>query len=130
MNAPLTTFLTSAGEELVVITRQDYDHLIASQGFDEDAGTARIIRETDQIVARGEDVPLPEAVWEKLEAGESPIAVIRAWRGITQTQLSQLAGLTQGYISQIEARRKHPTTENLVKIARALSVPTDLLIAD
>src|SRR6266446_2042904 len=62
------------GEDLVVITRSDYEALLARAGDDasEDAMTARIVEATDAKIARGEDVALPAAVWDAIESGEQP----------------------------------------------------------
>lgn len=53
---------------------------------------------------------------------------IREGRGITQEQLAFEAGLNRAYIGYIERGERNPSTETLVKIAKALKIsPKDLL---
>jgi len=56
------------------------------------------------------------------------IRKIREDKGLTQVQLSKLAGMHRAYIGQIERGEKNIGLKNLQKIARALRVqPRDLL---
>jgi transcriptional regulator with XRE-family HTH domain len=56
------------------------------------------------------------------------IRKIREEKGLTQVQLSKLAGMHRAYIGQIERGEKNIGVKNLEKIAKALRVPTrDLL---
>ena len=95
---------------------------------EEDALAARLIHESRDRIARGQDVTLPATVWERLEAGENPVAVLRNHRGLSQVALAQCVGITQGYLSQIEKGARQPTAEKLVALARALEVPVEILI--
>jgi DNA-binding XRE family transcriptional regulator len=132
MNNPLTFFRTEGGEELVVITRAEYDRLSGDLAgdADENAIAGRIVRETSDAIARGEDVAIPESVWEAIEGGESPILAIRRWRDMTQLHLAHRTGLSQSYISQIEAGEKRPSVEVLRQLAKELRVPVDVLLGD
>jgi hypothetical protein len=96
------------GEDLVVIARSDYEALLARAGDEasEDAMTARIVAATDAKIARGEDVVLPAVVWAAIESGAHPIRAIRKYRGLTQIEVAERAGLRQGYIADIEAGKK------------------------
>lgn len=89
----------------------------------EDLMTARIVRETREMIARGEDVALPEAVFEEIEAGGHPVAVIRRFRGLTQAALAREAGVSQGFISDLEQGGKTPSVGTLHRLGRALGVP-------
>jgi DNA-binding XRE family transcriptional regulator len=119
----------TAGEDLIVIARSDYEALLARAGDEagEDAMTARIVDAAKAKIARGEDVALPSAVWHAIESGEHPIRAIRKYRGLTQTELAGQAGLRQGYIADIEAGKKSPDGASLKAIAAALGVPLDIL---
>ncbi len=56
------------------------------------------------------------------------IREIRAKKEITQEQLALDAGLNRAYIGYIERGERNPSTDTLVKIAKALKVsPKDLL---
>jgi len=120
---------TGTGEELVVLARRDYEALLARAGDEsaEDAMSARIVAESAAALARGADVALPESVWAELEAGGNPLRVLRRLRGMTQDELAAAAGLSQSYLSEIEAGRKRGTTDTLKTLARVLAVPLDLL---
>lgn len=53
---------------------------------------------------------------------------IREKKDITQEQLALDAGLNRAYIGYIERGERNPSTDTLVKIAKALKVsPKDLL---
>ena len=53
---------------------------------------------------------------------------IRENKGITQEKLAFEAGLNRAYIGYIERGERNPSTDTLVKIAKALKVsPKDLL---
>jgi transcriptional regulator with XRE-family HTH domain len=54
---------------------------------------------------------------------------LRKKRGLTQAELAKAAGVTQGYISQLEAgTTKEPGATVAVRLAEALGVPvTELL---
>jgi DNA-binding XRE family transcriptional regulator len=118
------------GEDLVVITRSEYEALLARAGDEtsEDAMTARIVEATDAKIARGEDVALPAVVWDAIESGEHPIRAIRKHRGLTQIDVAEQAGLRQGYIADIEAGKKRGSATSLKAIAAALGVPLDILV--
>ena len=54
-------------------------------------------------------------------------------RGLSQTQLAAKLGasnlgITQGYLSELEAGTKNPTLETILVIARALGVSTAVLL--
>jgi len=124
---------TEAGEALVVIPLAEYQRLMEQAGEDaEDALEEEFIRsivaETDAAIARGEDVALPEAVWEGIETGSNPVRVLRKHRGLTQADLAKQAGITQAFLSEIENGRKVGTTETLKSLAKALAVPLGVLV--
>ena len=118
------------GEDLVVIARSDYEALLARAGdaASEDAMAARIIEATDAKIARGEDVALPTAVWAAIESGEHPVRAIRKYRGLTQIEVAEKAGLRQGYTADIEAGKKTGSATSLKAIAAALGVPLDIIV--
>jgi DNA-binding XRE family transcriptional regulator len=118
------------GEDLIVISRSDYEALLARAGNEasEDAVTARIIETTDAKINRGEDIALPAAVWTAIENGEHPVRAIRKHRGLTQLAVAKNAGLRQGYIADIEAGKKTGSAAALKAIAAALGVPLDVLV--
>jgi len=70
---------------------------------------------------------LPKEVVDRLAGGENPVRVLRAWRDVTQLQLSFKTSVSQGHISDIESGRRTGTPAVLRRIADALEVPLDLL---
>lgn len=53
---------------------------------------------------------------------------IRERKAVTQEQLALDAGLNRAYVGYIERGERNPSTDTLVKVARALKVsPKDLL---
>jgi transcriptional regulator with XRE-family HTH domain len=119
---------TETGEELVVLTRHDYDAMLARAG-DEDAEDRMTERIVTDARARG-DIAIPVAVWREIEATASPVAPLRKWRGLTQTELSHLAGISQGYLSEIETGKKTGDIKTLRAIAHALRVGVDDVTQD
>jgi len=117
----------TGGEELAVLPKGEYERL-AALAVDEDVGTARIVRTARAALAAGHEIILPKTVVDRLAAGENPIRVLREWRERTQAELAVSVGITQGYLSDLEAgKRKGPVALHQ-KIARALRVPIDLLL--
>lgn len=121
--------VTEAGEELVVLTRRDYDALLAQLGDEaaEDRMTLRLVAESEAAIARGDDVALPEAVWQAIEAGGSPIQVIRQYRNIDLPDLAANIGMSVEALSDIESGAKVVEPQALKAIAGALAVPVTIL---
>lgn len=59
------------------------------------------------------------------------LRVLRTNEGMTLKELANSLGLTaHGYISEIEAGKKKPTTDFVLKVARYFQVTTDQLLKD
>lgn len=110
---------TEAGEELVVLSRRDYDALLARSGDEEAEDRMTVILAAE---ARAEQ-PLPEPVSAAILRGDSILKALRTWRGLTQAELSKKSGVNQGFISEIENRTKTGTEDTAEKLAAALDVP-------
>ncbi len=67
----------------------------------------------------------PDEVAVRLVNGESPVKVFREYRGLTQRQLGDVAGVNQAYVSQIEAGARAGTVDVLKRIAEGLGVDLD-----
>jgi len=74
------------------------------------------------------EAPLPEAVSAAILAGDSVLKALRVWRGMTQVQLAEAAGIGQGYLSELEARAKTGSSETLTKLAHCLDVQKGRLV--
>jgi DNA-binding XRE family transcriptional regulator len=118
---------TTGGEELAVLPKSEYQRLVAL-AVDEDVGTARVVRRAREALETGREIVLPKTVVDRMASGENAIRVLREWRDMTQAELVMSVGITQGYLSELEAgKRKGPVALHQ-KIARALGVPIQLLL--
>jgi len=71
---------------------------------------------------------LPDTILESIALGkEHPIKTIRKYRGMTQDDLAQAAGLSRPYLTEIETGRKEGSIKSLKAIAKALGVPLEKL---
>jgi transcriptional regulator with XRE-family HTH domain len=75
-------------------------------------------------------VPTPpkSVVLSKREIGER-LRTLRQARGITQVRLAKMLGTQQTAISQVELGNRGLTIQQVVKLAKALAVPTDEILA-
>ena len=121
----LSTFTTPGGEEMVVLSRRDFDRLVAAS---EDLADLAAYDETKARLASGEDELVPAAVVDAILNGENPIRVWRRHRGLTAGELATAGSLSQAYLSQIETGKRQGQAETLKRIAKALGVTVDDLI--
>ncbi len=114
---------TESGEELVVLSRRDYDALLARVGDEEAEDRMTLLLAAE---ARAE-APLPEPVSAAVLRGEGLLRALRLWRGMTQVQLAEAADIGQSYLSELESRAKTPSAETSARLARALDAPVGWL---
>ncbi len=117
------TIETESGETLVVLSRRDYDALLARAG-DEDAEDRMTVLIAAE--ARGEK-PLPEQVSAAVLGGDSLLTALRRWRGMTQVDLESSAGLPQSLLSDLESGTKTGSADTLARLAKCLDVPVGWL---
>lgn len=117
--------VTPGGERMVVLPETDYVALVERLEDAEDIASAAAVLER---IARGEEEWVPAHVVERLIDGENPITVWREHRGLTISALAEKAGLSQSYLSQIEAGKREGRVGVLVNLARALSVDLEDLL--
>ena len=120
-------FATTADGEVAILPRKEYERLsqLASEA-EEDAHTARLVARAKKDIAGGSPL-LPKEVVDRLANGENPIRVLREFREHTQAELVAAIGITQGYLSDLEAEKRKGPMELHQRIALALGVPLDLL---
>lgn len=100
--------MSQAADDQVVITRAEYDELLAYR-----AGPART---------------RPPEVKTMIRQGSTALRAWRRYRGMTQAQLAAQGGVTQGHLSELEASGgKQPTLLTVRFLARALNVSIDVL---
>jgi DNA-binding XRE family transcriptional regulator len=113
--------------EWAVIPYETYLQLI------ELAETLEDIRDYDATKAaieRGEEELIPSEVVYAILDGDNPIKVWREYRGLTQQQLAEAAGISTPYLSQLETGKRAGRTEVLLAIARTLKVDLDDLFPE
>lgn len=111
--------------EWAVLPYEEYLQLLEQAEMLED------IRDYDAAKAeleKGEDELIPSEVVYAILDGENPIKVWREYRGLTQQQLADKAGISKPYLSQIETGKRMGTTEILTTLAKALDVSLDEVV--
>jgi DNA-binding XRE family transcriptional regulator len=88
----------------------------------EDVVDAAAARDALTRIAGGEDELVPEAIVERLLAGENRIKVWREHRGLTVSELAAAAGLSQPYVSQIESGVRKGRGKAVAALAKALRI--------
>jgi len=113
----IQTIMTPNGEELVILSRSDYEALLsASEDADDRAA----------IDARRDEPTLPHDDAMAIIRGElHPVAAWRKTRGLTQAELGSRAGVRGATISDIEASKSAGRFDVMHRIAEALNVDLD-----
>ena len=110
--------------EWAVIPYKEYLRLVAEAEMLQD------VRDYDAIleaIEQGEETIPSEVVYSILD-GANPIRIWRKHRGLTQLQLSEAAGISKPYLSQLESGKRTGTTEVLTAIANALNLTLDDIV--
>lgn len=72
---------------------------------------------------------LPDDILARLLLGnESPVKILRKYRGLTQVELADKSGLSRPYLAEIETKRKKGSVTALKNLAVALNVPIGTII--
>lgn len=128
MSKPLQTFTTPSGDELVVLTKGDYDRLVELAREDEDDEDAELIAIANARMSEEADREhLPAEVSRLLLGGMGLLKALRQWRDVGQVKLAYDIGTSQGFISDLESGRRAMTTEVRSRLAAALDVPENWL---
>ncbi|MGM0785807.1 MAG: helix-turn-helix domain-containing protein [Pseudomonadota bacterium] len=109
---------TPTGERLVVLSEQDYATLLEQV---EDLHDIQAANEVRARVDAGEET-FPSSVVQALLDGVPPVRVFREHRELRAGELAEKAGISQGYLSEIEAGKKTGSLGVLKRIAEALDV--------
>ncbi len=104
-----------------VLDIAEYDRLVAAA---EDAADLAAVRNAR---ANPDDL-VPGEFAERLIAGENPVKVWRGYKGMTQADLAEAAGLDQADVSRIERGQREPSGRTLRALADALDVTVDDLV--
>lgn len=124
-------FTTPKGDEMVVLAKADYDELLAAANAraeaDEDADDIAIYDARKAGLAEDRDAPLPAEVSAALMRGDSLLKAVRQWRGMSQVELASAANITQGYLSDLENRKRTLSPDAAERVAAALQAPVEWL---
>ena len=113
-----------SGEELVVLSRAEFDRLAAlAAEAEEDAADGAAYDSAMAALADGAETLLPPELSTLILEGKCRLAAARKWRGLSQAELAEKAGLRQGYVSDLETGRRKGAAATLERIAGALDVP-------
>ena len=108
----MQTAMNLRGDEMIVLTRAEYETLI------EDAGDAALIAE-----ARGAGGPtMPAELALQVVEGLHPLTAWRKAAGLTQGELADRAGVRVATVSDIESSKIDPRLSTMVALATALGV--------
>lgn len=77
---------------------------------------------------RGEDELVPSDVIYAILDGENPIKAWREYRGLSQQETAQKAGISVLYLSQLEKNKRKGSLDVLTAIARVLSVSLEQIV--
>jgi DNA-binding XRE family transcriptional regulator len=104
-----------------VLPWADYVDLLAEESMSDE--------ELFDLAEVANEERLPDEVVDKLLAGENPVRVFRRYRDMTQDELARKAGTNPVYISQIERGSRRGSLDLNRRLAAALDVDIDDLVA-
>src|SRR5450631_3517117 len=96
---------TPSGDEMVIIPRAEYEALLAA-AHDEDQDDVAIYDARKAALSVSRNGTLPRSVGEAMLKGDSVLRALRRWRAMTQSELAAKADVGQGYLSDLENRRR------------------------
>jgi DNA-binding XRE family transcriptional regulator len=115
----LQTITTPGGEELVVLSRAEYEDLVDAR----DHATAMAAHR------RGDDDGLTEAEMDDYLAAPTPLAFWRRRRDLTQAALAAAVGISQPYLAQIETGTRTGDVSVYARMALQLRVRIEDLLS-
>ena len=110
--------ITQDGRERIVMDRRDYQDLV----------DARDHAASMQDISNGHP-PLTSAEMDEYLALPTPLAFWRRRAQKTQSALAIEVGVSQAFLAQIEGGKREASVSVLVRIAQALGVRLDDLVA-
>ena len=122
----IQTITTPAGEEMVIMSRAEYEALIAErdEAFEDGADVAAY--DAALAAARPEEI-LPPEVTAAILKGKGRVRAYREWQGISLTKLASDSGLGEEKLRAVEGGETLLTRDVAAKIAQALKLPTSWL---
>lgn len=112
---------TPSGDEMVVLSRDDYDDLVAALADAEDRLAVNALRHAE--LSRGVVAPLHEDIVAMLADGHSRLAAARKMRSLRPEELAGESGVDVGIINSVESGLDDLTPDQAAKLAAALGIP-------
>ncbi|MCB1387410.1 MAG: helix-turn-helix transcriptional regulator [Nitratireductor sp.] len=109
----------------ITIPQEEYDRLVAAAEMLSD------LQSYDGAMAAlksGDEDLIPSKYVTRILDGETPLAVLREWRGFNQSSLANASGVNRVQIADIEAGRSNGSIVTLKKLAQTLGIAIDDLV--
>ena len=116
--------ITIAGQPCAIVPLAEYHAL--RKALEDAADNAALVRFRAENA--GEEA-MPAALFDRILDGESPVRVWREFRGLKARELAEAAGVSAAYLSDIESSRKPGSARALQRLAEALRVDMNELVA-
>ena len=123
MKAALQT-VTIAGQPCAIVPLAEYHAL--RETLEDAADDATLLRLRKENAG---DEAMPAVFFDRILDGESPVRVWREFRGLKARELAEAAGVSAAYLSDIETDRKPGSARTLQRLAEALRVDMEELVA-
>lgn len=124
----LQVIKTPKGDEMVVLSRKEYDRL-THMAYDEDAHDMALVAAQMNKIKTGKTTLIPESVVKAIAVtGVHPIRAWREYRGLTAEQLAKKAKLARATISQMETGKRKGTVAAYKAIAKVFGISVGSLI--
>ena len=117
-----------SGQPFVLMPRKDFDALAAFQEELDDVAAFDAIMAARAEDEEGFSIDFVNQLLAASDKGKPLLPIWRKYRGLTQTQLADAAGVTQVYISDIESGKKEGSVRVLKAIAECLDCDLDDLV--
>lgn len=113
-------------DDTVLLSRVDYEALLDAV---EEARDMVRVEQTHADLAAGHSETLPADMVKALCAGANPVRVWREHRGLSGRELAEASGVNAAYLSEIETGKKPGSAIALKKLAMALRIDMEDLVA-
>ena len=123
--------ILSETQDTVTVSRGDWTQLLSE--LEDAQDRAAVVERRRHEAAKGVQAArrnyLTAREARRLLDGESPVKVWREKRGYSQRELAAAAGVSAGYLAEIETGRKPGSVEALARLGKVLQVQIEDLIA-
>ena len=114
-------------DDTVTIPRAEYERLRAADNALSDFRAALAV---ETRIAAGTEELVPAQVADRLIDGETALGVWREHRGLSQSALARVSGVSRVQIVDIEAGRNTGSVRTLRRLAEVLEIAVDDLITE